>query len=110
MSEELEESQPDGGTQRRRAMVAGPGIRLTSIARDGSRTVWNGVTTMTKPNARSHTDPSETDPTAAVAREEEAQTQQSGASLDAQGGEPVREHRRAQHLRCASTGGTGAPS
>ena len=53
-------------------MVAGPGIRLTNIARDGSRTVWNGVTTMTKPNARIPTDPSETDHTAPPASEEGA--------------------------------------
>jgi len=70
--EEPEGSQPDGGTRRRRAMVAGPGIRLASIARDGGGPNWSGVTTMTKPNARIPTDPSETDHTAPTASEEGA--------------------------------------
>ena len=74
MSEEPEGSQPDGGTERKRAMVAEPGIRLASIARDGSGPDWNGVTTTTKPNARIHTDPTETGHAAPTAREEEAQT------------------------------------
>ena len=72
MSEEPEGSQPDGGTQRRKAMAAGPRIWLASIARDGSRTAWNGVTTKTKPNARIPEDPSETDHTAPPASEEGA--------------------------------------
>jgi hypothetical protein len=52
-------------------MAAGPGNWRTSTPRDGSRPAWNGVTTMTKPNARIPKDPSETGHTAPPAREEQ---------------------------------------